>query len=388
MTAAVAVTGLGVVSALGHGVDAFWSGLVAGASGLGPIRRFAAGGAPGAEVPAFAPREVAHTALGRRIDWVSLLALAACRLALADAGLAPDALEPARTGLALGSAFGNLQETAGFLDRLDARGAANPLLFPNLVMNAPLSYASIELGVTGPSAMFSGLEASGEMAIGWGAELVARGEADLCLAGGSDELGAVLHQALAESRSLARGPARPLDPAADGPCAGEGAAILVLEPLGRARARGARPYARLVPHPGFTVPAPVHGWARDPGPLAEGLAPLLADADLVLAAASGRPELDALEAAALRRAAGGRPIAVTAVRGTIGDFGAAGALAAAAGALAVARGVVPPTLGLVPPAREGLDVVVGAARRAPVRVAVADGLARGGVCRPLRLEAA
>jgi 3-oxoacyl-(acyl-carrier-protein) synthase len=78
---------------------------------------------------------------------------------------------------------------------------------------------------------------------------------------------------------------------------------------------------------------------------------------------------------------------VTAVRGTTGDFGAAGALAAAAAACAVARGVVPPTLGLVPPARDGLDVVTGSARARRVRVAVVDGLARGGLCRPLRLEA-
>ena len=386
---AVAVTGIGVVSAFGHGVEPFWRGLTAGACGLRPIRRFEVppGVALGGEVPPLERRELVLTAIGRRIDWLSLMALAACRLALVDAGLAPGTLAPARTGLGFGSAWGNLHETAAFLDRLFARGQGNPLLFPNLVFNAPLSYASIELGITGPTAMLSAQEASGEAALAWGAEQVAEGAADVCLAGGADELGTVLHQVLREGGALARDRSRPLDPAADGPCPGEGAAVLVLEPLARARARGARVHARLVASPGFAVPAPVHGWARDPAPLAEGVARAAGDADAVFAAASGRPELDALEAAALARALGARRPVVTAVRGALGDFGAAGALAAAAAALAVSTGVVPPTAGVAPPARAGLDVVTGAARRREVRVALVDGLARGGFCRPLRLEA-
>ena len=385
---AVAVTGIGVVSAFGHGVEPFWRGLTAGACGLRPIRRFEVppGVALGGEVPPLERQGLVLSAIGRRIDWLSLMALAACRLALADAGLGTRA--PGRTGLGFGSAWGNLHETGVFLDRLFARGQGNPLLFPNLVFNAPLSYASIELGITGPTAMLCAAEASGEAALAWGADQVAEGAVDVCLAGGAEELGAVLHQALRESGLLARAAPRPLDPAADGVCPGEGAAVLVLEPLARARARGGRIHARLVAAPAFTVPAPVHGWALDPVPVAEGLADPLSDADVVFAAASGRPELDALEAAALARALDGRSVAVTAVRGALGDFGAAGALATAAAALAVSTGVVPPTVGIVPPARAGLDVVTGAARRDGLRSAVVNGLARGGICRPLRLEAA
>jgi len=387
----VAVTGVGVVSALGHGKAVFWAGLVDGVSGLRPIRRFPVpSGAPilGGEVPPIAVTDVVRSAIGRRIDWVSLLALTACRLALEDAGLDPARLDPARTGLGLGSAWGNLQETTVFLDRLLARGAGNPLLFPNLVFNAPLSYASIELGITGPTAMLAAQEVSGEAAIAWGADVIGDGAADVCLAGGAEELGPVAHQVLRETRQMTSGVPRPLDPTADGVCPGEGAAVLVLEPLARARARGARVYARLVPSPGGSVPAPVHGWPRDPEALAELLRPLVGDAELLVAAASGNPALDRVEAAALAVALGGRRTLVTSVRGAIGDFGAAGALAAAAAALAVDAGLVPPTLGLLPPARADLHVVVGSARRTPVRVAVVDGLARGGLCCPLRLEAA
>src|SRR5437762_7397869 len=108
---AVAVTGIGVVSALGHGVEPFWRGLVAGASGLRPIRRIEVppGVALGGEVPPLERREVVLTAIGRRIDWVSLMALAACRLALPDAGLGPGALEPVRPCLGLGSRWGSRQ---------------------------------------------------------------------------------------------------------------------------------------------------------------------------------------------------------------------------------------------------------------------------------------
>ena len=388
MSVPVAVTGIGVLSGFGHGVERFWRALVAGESGLGPSRRFAAppGAPPVAEVPAVEARDHVRSALGRRIDRVSLFTLAACRLALLDAGLDAASLPVARTGLALGSEFGNLDETAAYLDRLFARGTANPLLFPNLVMNAPLSYTSIELGLTGPSAMLSSGDVSGEAAVAWGAELVAEERTDVCLAGGADELCEALYRAFHESRRMSATP-RPFDLRADGFALGEGAAVLVLEPVGRARARGARVYARLVPVAGFALPAPVHGWPREEALLAARLAPVVADADAVVAAASGDPALDALEAGALAGAPAARTALVTAPRAATGRFGAAGALAAATAALAVAHDLVPPTSGHVPPARHGLPVVAGRARATRVQVAVVDALARGGACRPLRFEA-
>jgi 3-oxoacyl-[acyl-carrier-protein] synthase II len=113
----------------------------------------------------------------------------------------------------------------------------------------------------------------------------------------------------------------------------------------------------------------------------------VADADLIVAAANGRAALDRVEAAALEQALGARRPAVTALRGAYGDFGCAGALATAAAALAIASGTIPPAA--APPARlAALDLVRSEARRGPVRTAVVDALARGGLCRPLRLEAA
>jgi 3-oxoacyl-[acyl-carrier-protein] synthase II len=388
MSVPVAVTGLGVLSAYGHGVEAFWDGLAGGESALRqPARACVDGVALAAEVPGLEVRTFARTPLGRRIDRTSLLALAACRLALADAGdpLRGTAVE--RTGISLGSGLGNLGETTVFLDRLFARGTGNPLVFPNLVMNAPLSYVSIELGVTGPTAFLTEQEASGEAAIAYGAQLVADGAVEVCLAGAADEYETIVGEVLRDAGVLTCGVPRPLEDGADGTCPGEGAAVLVLEPLARAEGRGARIYARVAPHPGFAVPAPVHGWARDPAALADGLAPLLAGVDAVVAAASGAPALDALEGRALAHALRGRAVPVTAPRAAIGDFGAAGALAVAAGALAVHHGLVPPTPGPRGGGRCGLDVVTGAGRPGRVRSALVDGLARGGACRPVVLEA-
>jgi 3-oxoacyl-(acyl-carrier-protein) synthase len=387
MSDPVAITGVGVVCALGIGVEAFWEALAAGRGGCGPGRRVDAPGLLVAEVAGLEARRFAFSAQARRIDRTSLLALAAAQLALADAGLTREQLVPASTAVGLGSAFGNLEETAMFLDRVFERGTGNPMLFPNLVMNAPLSYACIELGVTGPTAMVTEQEASGEGAITWGARQIADGAAQVCLAGGSDELTSGLVRLRRETGTIGAGPPRPLDPHADGACLGEGAAVLVLEGLARARARGAPVYAALVPHDGTGIPAPVHGWPVDGDLLGRVLAPLVADADLVVAAASGSPPLDTVEADALTGAFGGRRVAVTAPRGATGDFGSAGALGVAAAALAIRDGIVPPTLGCRPPARRGLDVVTGTARRMPVRVAVVDGLARGGMCCPVRLEA-
>ena len=378
MTGDVLVTGIGVVSGFGLGVDAFWDGLVAARDACVPAGIPEAPDARVARVEGLEARRWVRSAQGRRIDRTSLLALAAARLALDDAGTAPEALQSSRTALALGSAFGNVQETAAFLDRIFDRGTGNPMLFPNLVMNAPLSYAAIELGTTGPSAMVTEQDASGEAAIAWGARQVAAGGADVCLAGAADELATELLTIGRETRTAS----------APGPCVGEGAAVLVLESAARAQRRGVRCYARLLPHAGFGVAAPVHGWPAEPGELARGLSPLAADVSLIVGAASGDPVLDELEAEVLALAVAGRRVALTAPRRAVGCFGAGGALAVAAAALAIRHGVVPPVARWRAAQARGLDVVTGAARSAPVRGVLVDGLARGGVCRPLRLEAA
>lgn len=382
----VAVTGVGVLSSLGNGAGSFLEALRDGRSGCRPPRRVSASsGTHVAEVEGIQRERIVRSTVGRRIDRPSLLALGASLLALEDAGVGRDAASGDRVGLALASALGDLAETETFLERLLDRGTGNPLVFPNLVLNAPLGYVSIELAITGPSAMLNEQEASGEAAIQWGARLVASGAVDLCLAGGADELTGMLIRIHEETRTAAHGQPRPFDVHANGLAPGEGAAVLVLEPFPRARRRGARIYAHLVPDPGFAVPAPVHGWPADPGRVAEGLRERLYGIDAVIASACGIPAQDTLEAEALSLA--GARIPVTAPRGAVGGFGTAGALAVAAAALAVAHGFLPPTVGCLRPCREDLDVVRHSARALPLRAVLVTGLSRGGIVRPVRVEA-
>ncbi len=375
---AVAVTGLGVLSAFGVGTDRFWQGLLSGRSPLVPH----SSGVPVGLVADLDARRFVRSAAGRRIDHASLMALAAARLALDDAGLG--ASPPADAALVVGSMLGNLRETAPFLDRLVERGAGNPLVFPNMVMNAALSYVSIELGITGVTAMTTDGEVAGESAIAWGARLVADGEADVCLAGAVDEAADVIPAALRAWGGFTRTTARPLDRGADGRVLGEGAAMLVLERRERARARGARVYCEVTPHAGFSVPSSLHGLPRDAAAIARRIGPMADGVDVVVAAASGLPAFDALEARVLAETVGAR-VPVLAPRGALGDFGAAGALAVAAAALALHDGRVPPTLGCRLPARAALDVVVETPRAIRARAALVHGIARGGACRPLRL---
>jgi 3-oxoacyl-(acyl-carrier-protein) synthase len=375
-----AVTGVGVVSAFGVGTERFWTGLLSGRSPLVPdAQQTPTGAVDGLDLRAFV-----RTPAGRRIDHASLMALAAARLALDDAGIGNDAVAPERMGLALGSSLANVRETVSFLDRLFERGAGNPLVFPNMVMNAPLSYVSIELGITGPAVMTTELEVSGEAALAYGVRTIVDGTADVCLAGGTDELADILPPVLQAAGVLTHDVARPLDPAADGHALGEGAAVFVLESRERARARGARVYAEIVPHAGFGVPSPIHGHPGEPDAIVRRLRGVLDGADLVVAAASGLPGLDELEARVLAQTID-RHVPVTAPRGALGHFGAAGALGVAAAALALHDGRVPPTVGCRLPAREHLDVVVESPRACHPTVAVVNGLGRGGICRPVRL---
>ena len=244
MTGDVLVTGIGVVSAFGLGVDAFWDGLRAGRDACVPAGIPDAPAARVARVEGLEARRWVRSAQGRRIDRTSLLALAAARLALDDAGIAPEALRPPRTALGLGSAFGNVQETVAFLDRIFDRGTGNPMLFPNLVMNA--------------SAQLRGDRARHDRTVG-------DGDGAGCLGRGRDRVGRTPGRRRCGRRLPGRRRRRAGHGAAHdrprdahgirmpGPCVGEGAAVLVLESAAEAHGRGARCYARLVPHAGFGV---------------------------------------------------------------------------------------------------------------------------------------
>ena len=163
----IVVSGVGVISALGAGREAFWHSLVAGASGLRPLSLFAAGaGGLAGEIAEFSPGPFIGTKGIRHFDRTALLLACAAKLALEDAGVrsgAADTPRDDRIGIAVGSTFGSIGSIAAFDTEALREGPSyvNPMEFPNTVLNAPASRVSILLGVTGPNATISTGEASG-----------------------------------------------------------------------------------------------------------------------------------------------------------------------------------------------------------------------------------
>jgi 3-oxoacyl-[acyl-carrier-protein] synthase II len=405
MTKPVVVTGLGLVTPLGVGKEAFGDRLFAGASGIVPLpprEPPLKGPGLGAPVADFRPRELIASGSLRRMDPLSRMVAAGARMALEDAGVEITPANRDRVGIVLGTAFGATDVAAQFARVLFTEGPrmANPILVPNTVMNAPAGHASIELGFRGVNSTVNHREASGETAIAYAASEVRRGRADVMLAGGAEILSDFFLEVLARFRALSPrdgGPAaaRPFDRRRNGLVAGEGAGLLCLETLEHALARGAAPYCEVAGWGLSAAPAPLSDWPTDPrGPVlaltralaAAGAAP--GEVDWVSAAAHGGERLDRLEAEALATVfgPGAAGPAVSSLKGALGESFSSGGIRSAAMALALGRGVIPPTLGLAEPLAD-LDFVRGAPRRAPVACGLVNGLASGGTFATLVFKA-
>lgn len=399
----VAVTGIGIVSPLGVGREAFWAALSAGRSGIVPLEGLARdSGLPriGAPAAVFDARALIASPHLRRMDRLSRMAVAASRLALDDAGIDAAHLVDAQTGIVLGTTLGDLEDSITHLERVFTRGpaAASPMIFPNLVMNAPAAYVAMEHGLTGPNLTVAQHEVTGEHAVVLGCDLIRSGRADLVLAGGGDELSAILVEGYHRARALAgqrggREWASPYDAERSGVVLGEGAALLALEPLAIARSRGAAIHALIGETSVYSVPAPRYDWpARAPGAVAA-LAPLTADGavDLIAGSACSSRRLDGCELALFGALLGRRAaeVFVTSIKGAVGELGAGGALTIAAACLALREQAVPPLCSLRrAEAGAPFRFAAGRAVPAPLRGVLVSGLARGGSGVGLRLDRA
>lgn len=219
------VTGIGPVSSIGIGRAAWTDGLRAGACGIGPVSLFAAD-VPAGEVRGFKLAEILPSTKTYN-DRASEFTLAACHLALVDAGLTPATLDRWRSGIVMGSVYGCLPTLYTYTAALQQKGVrfANPLLFSHTYANAPASLAAIEFGLGGHHSAFAGHDA-GRQALEAAREALQLGRADLLLAVGVD----VLSEPLLRAGAAPDAPAGPL---------GEGACALVLETAAHAAGRGA-----------------------------------------------------------------------------------------------------------------------------------------------------
>ncbi len=357
---AIAISGIGVVSPLGIGAAALWRSLCAGRSAIAPVTRFDPGLGPsrlGAVVPEFPVREFLPPTLVRRMDRLSQMVGVAAVLAVADSGHQREKSDDGDDfGVVVGSALGNLDEAARFLDRLFRKGPGlvNPMLFPNLVMNAAASQIAMALAWRGPNLTVSCGEISGEAALETGIDLVRRGRARAVVVAAGDELSEILFHALGElgylsprrRKSAGSEGSRPFDADATGPVLGEGAAALVVETLESAMRRGAKVKAIVerVDRFGLRAPSP-HVWPSLDSARDDDLPPPAAKADVALCGADSSPERDGLELRLLRRLAPAR-LPVYSIAGAVGTHASLGLCTVAVGAQVLEHGVLPPVVGL------------------------------------------
>jgi 3-oxoacyl-(acyl-carrier-protein) synthase len=367
----VAITGLGSVSSLGGSAPIFAEALLGGADGFRALTEFAH--VPlrtprAARVAGFDPTTLIAPLKLRRVDEVGRITIGAAIEAMAHAGLPrrPEGYDD--LGVALGSFTAGVHASAEYLEVYlrQGAGAAPAILFSNTVGNAPASVCALELGLRGPNATLTHKEASGLAAVEFAARLIRRGRAPAVLAGGADVLELVFYRVHDWFEVMApdHEPCRPYDAGRNGFLMGEGAFLFVLEDDERARGRGARILGHVTGTASAGSPDAFNAWPSAPDALVRVMrdaiarAGLTADAiDVVYAAANGSQVLDATEARALEAVFGTRAIPVVAIKGALGESGAAGCAGIAAALLFASRGIAPPTVGL---AQRGDDTPPGA----------------------------
>ncbi|AZM75036.1 beta-ketoacyl-[acyl-carrier-protein] synthase family protein [Streptomyces sp. KPB2] len=392
----VAVTGLGLVTAAGLGVDATWEGVVRGESAGARDERLA--GLPvdiACAVPGLDPAR--HVDRRSRLvhDRFVQLAIVAAREAVADAGLDPQTWDGARVGVVVGCGLGGVSTWETQHRRLLERGpeAVSALLVPMLVPNMAAGHLAMDLRALGPNLVTATACASGGTALGTAARLLQDGTCDIVVAGGSEAgVSPLMVTGFAQMGALSRrteepaAASRPFDADRDGFVIGEGSGMLVLERPADAEARGATVRARLVGHGAsadahhVTAPDPEGAGAQRAMEAALAQAGVTGrDIDHVNAHGTSTPLNDAVEAAVLGRLLGDGAT-VTSTKGVLGHtLGAAGAIEAALTVLSVERSTVPPTANLrrQDPAVD-LDVVAGAAREQKVELAMSNSFGFGG----------
>ncbi len=401
-TRRVVITGLGMVSPLGNDVETSWSRLLAGESGAAEITSFDHTNYNvhfACELKGFDPTDWIDRKAARRMDRFAQMIIAAARMAQRDSGVDP-AEAPDRYGASIATGIGGLHSYQECYDVLITRGPdrVSPFSIPSIIPNMGAGWVSIELGTKGPLMSQCTACAASNMAIGDALDEIRLGRADVVFAGGSEspitEVGIAgfdAMRALSRRNDDPKRASRPFDNERDGLVMGEAAAILVLEELEHARARGAKIYAELV---GYGMSADA-SHMTEPDPTGENPARSMSmainDAGVdaseigyVNAHATSTPIGDTAETKVIKRALGeenARKTAVSSTKGATGHcFGAAGAVEAVFTVQAVVEGVAPPTINYDDPDPTcDLDYVPNEARQLPdLRVALSNSFGFGG----------
>jgi len=406
----VVVTGMGMLTPLGCGVEPTWARLIKGESGAKKVDTFEVSdlackiacviprgdGSDGT----YNPDQWMEPKEQRKVDDFIVYAMCAARQALDDAGWKPSTPEEqTTTGVLIGSGIGGIEGIADTAITLHERGPrrVSPFFIPGRIINLAAGYVSIEFGLKGPNSAVVTACSTGAHAIGDAGRLVALGDADVMVAGGAESpVNRLSLAGFAALRALSTGfnddptrASRPYDKDRDGFVMGEGAGVLVLEALEHAKARGAKIYAELTGYGlsgdayHITAPAPDGDGAFRCMAMAmkrAGVAP--GDIDYINAHGTSTPMGDEIELGAVQRLVGnaaGR-ISMSSTKSSIGHLlGAAGAVEAIFSILAIRNGIAPPTINLDNPSVDSpIDLVPHQARRREITTALSNSFGFGG----------
>ena len=410
----VVITGLGIVSPVGTGIDYAWKNILAGKSGIRKVTEFDVSdiasqiaGFPirGTNPGDFNPDSVIDPREQRKMENTILYALVAADEAIKDAGLIDYTGDKNRIGVSVGSGVGGLSTISenDVIIMKDGARFVSPFFVPKSVVNMPAGHISIKYGFGGPNIAMATACATGSHSIGEGAEIIKRGDADIMVCGGSESavcrlgmIGFAAMRALSTRNDEPEKASRPWDKDRDGFVIGEGAGILILEEYEHAKARGAKIYGEVA---GFgmtadayhiTAPAPNGVGGKRSMEIAlnkAGLNP--EDVDYINAHGTSTGLGDVGELIAVKELFGNGKTCMSSTKSMTGHLlGAAGAIEAVFCALAIRDNIVPPTINLENPIDEvgDFNLVPNKAQKREVNVALSNSFGFGGTNASLILK--
>lgn len=397
----VVVTGLGVISPVGTGVEMFWSSLINGVSGIKPLTRFDSTNFStkiAGEVTDFDPGNYFDRKEARRMDRFTQFALAATMMALEDASLDLSRENRDRIGVILGTGIGGIQTLEEQARVIMEKGPrrVSPTFVPMMIANMGAGQIAINYGLRGPNITSVSACASSTNAIGDAFKILQRGQADVIITGGTEApitplamAGFCSMKAMSTRNGEPEKACRPFDATRDGFVVGEGSAILILETLEHALARGAMVYAEVAGY-GSSCDA-YHITAPDPEgygaaiSMNEALADAFtkpAEVDYINAHATSTPPGDKAETLAIKKVFGSHAyeLIISSTKSMTGHLlGAAGGLEAIICILVINKGIVPPTINYREPDPDcDLDIVPNESRKAEINTTLSNSFGFGG----------
>lgn len=405
----VVITGLGLVTPLGIGVDESWEGIIAGKSGVGEITRFNAsiyGTQIAAEVKGFNAEDFMSKKEAKRMETFIAYAIAATRMAMEDSGLIIDDSNSHRVGALTGCGLGGLNMLEVTANTVDTKGPnrVSPFFIPMLIGNMAPGMISIIFGAKGPNSSVATACAAGSHAIGDAYEIIKYGRADAMITGGVESVvtrtciaGFGAMKALSTRNDDPAKASRPFDRDRDGFVVGEGSGILIIESLEHALERGAKIYAEIVGYgmsgDGYHITSP----PPDGGGAARCMQSALDDAgikpdqiDYINAHGTSTPLNDLYETRAIKKTFGeaAYKVAISSTKSMTGHLlGGSGGVETIFTALAIQNGILPPTINFENPGQEcDLDYVPNKARKVDVTYAMSNSFGFGGTNASLVLK--